>query len=487
MIVCGISALSHDAAFSIVDSQSREILFASHSERFSRKKNDPELDPESVRIIKSYAPTLISWYERPFKKKTRQLFAGQLAEALSLGDLPARYLQKIGLGDIPLVYQDHHRSHAAAGYFTSPFDEACVVVIDAIGEWDTLSIWRADQLELTKVYSSQYPSSLGLLYSAFTERVGLKPNEEEFILMGMAAHGEPVHAQTIAGDFLEERDGVPHVKQNCHLGLGNYLSAADAFDLAASIQEVLAGCVRSVLEKARLLVPSDNLVYMGGVALNCAANAPAYRLFKNAWIMPNPGDAGSSLGAAALATNQKLNWGNPYLGYEIAGSYPVEPVLAELQRSGICGVASGRAEFGPRALGNRSLLADPRGTRTKSQVNQIKKREPFRPLAPAILVEHAEQYFELPANASELPYMQLTVRCKDPENFPAIVHADGTARVQTVSWDDNPGFHELLTAFHETTGCPMLLNTSLNIKGQPLVNTRADAEEFTQNYGVTCW
>jgi carbamoyltransferase len=486
VIVCGVSALNHDASFAIVDTETQEILFASHAERYSRKKNDARLDAESVKLIRSYSPSLISWYERPLIKKARQLYAGQLSDSFALGDLPAVYLRRVGLGDIPVVYHDHHLSHAAAGYYTSQFDDACVVVIDAVGEWDTLSIWRAKSNELTKVFGLEYPSSLGLFYSAFTQRVGLKPNEEEYILMGMAGYGEPVHYGSILNDFIDVQDGLPVVKRNCHLGVGDYLAGAELFDIAASVQAVISTAIELVLRKAQKLTGSRKLVYMGGVALNCAANKHAYQLFDDVWIMPNPGDAGSSIGAAALVTKQKLKWRGPYLGHSITGDYPVEAALAELLGSGVCGVASGKAEFGPRALGNRSLLADPRGAKTKDNVNLIKKREKYRPFAPAILSDLAADYFEMPPSGKELPYMQLTVACKRPEEFPAVVHIDGTSRVQTVSAVNNPGFHALLKAFHEKTGCPMLLNTSLNIKGEPLVNNRSDVERFSRLHGIRC-
>ena len=199
--------------------------------------------------------------------------------------------------------------------------------------------------------------------------------------------------------------------------------------------------------------------------------------------MPNPGDAGSSLGAAALGYGKKLNWTNAYLGYNIEGPYPVNRILDELQTTKIVGVASGRAEFGPRALGNRSLLADPRGNEIKDKVNEIKRRQKFRPFAPIILEEHVHKYFDMPPAWSNSRYMQTVARCKYPERFPAIVHADGTSRVQTVP-KDGSGIRELLEKWYLVTDCPMLLNTSLNIRGEPIVNNRADADRFEKLYGV---
>jgi carbamoyltransferase len=236
--------------------------------------------------------------------------------------------------------------------------------------------------------------------------------------------------------------------------------------------------------RAKQLNWSSNLVYMGGVALNCLANRNLGDYFDSIWIMPNPGDAGSSLGAAALAYGSRLDWRNAFLGTDIKGSYPVNDLLDELITGRIVGVASGRAEFGPRALGNRSLLADPRGNDIKDRVNEIKRRQQFRPFAPIILEEFAEEYFEMPLGWKINPYMQSVAACKYPVDFPAIVHKDGTSRVQTVAKNCGSGIRELLEKWFVVTGCPMLLNTSLNIRGEPMVNDRTDAERFEKLYNI---
>jgi carbamoyltransferase len=235
--------------------------------------------------------------------------------------------------------------------------------------------------------------------------------------------------------------------------------------------------------RARIFKFSSNLVYMGGVALNCSANRRVGSYFDNIWIMPCPGDAGSSLGAAALAHGSRINWTNAYLGHNIPGAYPVNAILDELVTRKIVGVASGRAEFGPRALGNRSLLADPRGPEIKDQVNEIKRRQKFRPFAPVILEEYVDQYFDMPRGFSSSRYMQAVAGCRYPDLFPAIVHHDGSSRVQTVPADGS-GIRELLEKWYVMTGCPMLLNTSLNIRGEPMVNDRADADRFEREYWV---
>ncbi len=237
------------------------------------------------------------------------------------------------------------------------------------------------------------------------------------------------------------------------------------------------------MRKATLYGTSRNLVYGGGVALNCAANRLLGERFDKIWIMPNPGDAGSSLGAAALGYGRRVNWDSAYLGHCIPGAYPVHNILNELLTTSIVGVASGRAEFGPRALGNRSLLADPRGLEIKGKVNDIKRRQQFRPFAPVILEELAHEYFDMPSGWDNSRYMQVIATCRYPELFPAIVHADGTSRVQTVP-KDGSGIRELLEKWYMTTKCPMLLNTSLNIRGEPVVNDRSDADRFEELYGV---
>ena len=199
--------------------------------------------------------------------------------------------------------------------------------------------------------------------------------------------------------------------------------------------------------------------------------------------MPNPGDAGSSLGTAALAYGKQINWNDAFLGYNIPGEYPVREILDELQTNKIVGVASGRAEFGPRAFGNRSLLADPRGSEIKDKVNDIKRRQHFRPFAPVILEEFVDEYFAMPKGFEKSPYMQAVAYCKKPSEFPAIIHKDGTSRVQTVP-KDGSGIRQLLEEWLTLTGCPMLLNTSLNIRGEPMVNDLADAKRFEKEYGV---
>jgi carbamoyltransferase len=318
--------------------------------------------------------------------------------------------------------------------------------------------------------------------------VGLRPGEEEYIMMGMSAYGTHGLSGLIKHKLVDDEWAI-QFKDNLHLGVDSDFLRGIEFndmDLAYSAQQLAENLIYNLMRRARDFAWSPNLVYMGGVALNCLANRNLGDYFENIWIMPNPGDAGSSLGAAALAYSGHLNWSNAYLGHNIPGDYPINKLLDVLLDSKIVGVASGRAEFGPRALGNRSLLADPRGVEIKGTVNEIKRRQKFRPFAPVILEELADQYFDIPGGWSDSRYMQIVGHCRRPDLFPAIVHVDGTSRIQTVP-PDGSGIRELLEKWFVVTGCPMLLNTSLNIRGEPMVNDRSDADRFEKLYNVKVW
>ena len=442
MNIIGISEGFHDAALCLL--QNSKILYASQSERYSKVKNDPWVHPDQWPKADRYQPNIVAYYEKPFRKNLRRLYAGQ-----SWQKPRVKYDYSFG----------HHQSHAAAGYYTSPFDECNILVIDAIGEWDTISVWKAKNNLMDKVYSRKYPYSLGLLYSAITQRIGLKPNEDEYITMGMSAFGNPKYDL----EYL--------LWENNHRGVGDIFPEASVEDLAASVQVLYERELLKLIE----MCPHENLVLMGGCALNCAANSKIKG--KNIWIMPAPGDAGSAIGAAALVLKKKLKWRSPYLGYPILQGVSVKSVVRELLDNKVCGIANGKAEFGPRALGNRSLLGDPRFD-IKDTVNQIKRRQLFRPFAPAILEEFKDEYFEGPMNE----YMQFVAKAK--HDYSSVTHVDGTARVQVVTKDCGSNLRFILEEFYEQTGCPMLLNTSLNIKGQPMVNSWEDAEEWSKKYNV---
>ena len=488
MITWGISANSHDAAIAVF--KDRQLVYASHCERYSRVKNDGDLDLAMVNELKKKwgEPDRVVWYEKPYAKTLRQLFAGQ-GWRWKENNIK-KYLKKFNI-TAPVTYKWHHHSHAAAGYYTSGFDSATVLVIDAIGEFETVSIWQGQGNRLTKLWSQNFPDSVGLWYSAMTHRIGLKPNEEEYILMGMAALGDPYrHSGNMISDFIgftnPSESGIT-IKQNLHKGCKNWhpelTSEQDRYDIAASTQHVYELMLHKLLQDAvRLGGGNENLVIMGGCALNCVANAEAFTYFKNVWIMPNPGDAGSAVGAVLADWQEHITWPGAYLGHDMGYYHSNIEIVDHLLAHKFCGLARGRAEYGPRSLGNRSLIADPRGPEVKALLNTIKKREEFRPFAPSVLAEYADEIFEMPTKLT--PYMQYAVRCRQPELYPAIVHFDNTSRVQTVTQEDNPEFHALLKLWHKKTGCPMLVNTSLNIKGEPIVNTHEDADRWEAKYGV---
>lgn len=479
----GISANSHDAALAVL--VDNVVVFASHSERFSGVKNDPHLNQEIVDYARENfgEPKEVVWYEKPLNKTFRQLYAGQgwLAKE---NHVPS-YLHNYGI-TAPISYVDHHHAHASAGYYTSNFNNATVIVIDSIGEWDTVSVWTGKGNKLKKRWSQRYPNSVGLWYSSMTDRIGLKANEDEYILMGMSAYGNPYRLyKDIVNDFLKpsEKFGIKF-KQNLHKGCKNWrldlTSEQDQFDIAAATQMVYETIFEKVVKFASENFPNENLVISGGSAMNCVANSLAYKYFNKVHVPVDPTDAGSSLGAVLAKTRTHIDFQRPFVGYNIDRPYSVPDIIFNLATQGIVGVANGSAEFGPRALGNRSLLADPRLPTAKQRVNEIKQRQQFRPFAPAILEEHFDDYFQGIAS----PYMQYTARCRKPDLYPAIVHHDGTSRVQTVGKKDNVNFRKLLERWYQETGCPMLLNTSLNIKGKPMVNDWNDAKEFSNLYNV---
>ena len=484
----GISAGFHDAAVSVVD-RAGDIVFAGHSERYSKQKHDRNLCQDLVVDALRHANSRsmeYHYYERPWIKTLRQVYSGEGFVWPTWDRLLGPVYNTLGRPEIQT--HGHHLCHAAAGFQTSTFDEATVVIIDAIGEFDTISIWDAKydsngHAQYKKLWSQHYPHSIGLMYSAMTARVGLRPMDEEYILMGMAAYGEPKYLREIQQAFLNPREKLKFA-QNLHVGVGDdFLPNADPMDIACSVQLMVEQLIRNVLGRARGEGRSRNLVYGGGVALNCVANRMLGDYYERIWIVPNPGDAGNSLGAACLGYRKKVTWTNSFLGHDIPGDYPVNTLLDHLLTDKIVGVASGRAEFGPRALGNRSLLADPRGYSIKNRVNEIKRRQKFRPFAPVILEEYVNDYFEMPYGFKNSRYMQTTANCIKPDLFPAIVHVDGTSRVQTVP-KDGSGIRELLEKWYFMTNCPMLLNTSLNIRGEPMVNDRKDADRFERLYGV---
>jgi carbamoyltransferase len=472
MIIWGINDSSHDAALSVISDS--KILFASHSERYNKVKNTYEICPEIVNEALRYGePDSIAYFENRTKKRIRKLIYGGIN-----GKYENDY-RKINkhLKSIKETKFSHHYSHAAAGYFTSKYDHATIVVIDAIGEFETATIWVASKSKITKLHSLRYPVSFGLFYSAFTKLVGLVPGTEEYILMGMAGFGDKTKYADEVEQFFPRWDFQP---VSLHCGVRNWntpiANDQDKFDIAAACQDVYEKRLLEIMQYAKSVSPSRNLVFMGGCALNCLANTKLLNMWDDIWIMPNPGDAGSSLGAAAAMFGRHIEWTGPYLGSEIQSKkYPVSEIISALSTDGIVAVASGRAEFGPRALGNRSILADPRHFNQKSKINELKKREKFRPFAPVVREEIAHEWFDI---SSPSPYMQYAVRAKFPKMNPAVVHVDGTSRVQTVSRSQHCGLYETLLEWEKISSVPILLNTSLNIKNQPLINDIEDVRNW---------
>ena len=448
MKILGISEGSHDAAMAVVENG--EILAAHHAERYTRKKNEKWLLPHFLPLAKNHGKKtivdkvdVIVGHEDKERVNERRKKAGQ---KLLTENIPVDY------------YYNHYETHAWAGWATAPFDDCDILCIDAIGEDESAAAFEVRNKVFTKTWEMKYPQSLGLIYSAVTAGLGYKPMEDEYIVMGLAAYGEP----TIDFEYL--------LNENCHKGIR--LPPVRSEDIAASVQALYEKHLLILIDK---YCKHKNLILMGGCALNCVANSKIQN--KNIWIMPNPGDAGSSLGAAARHYGDKIKWKDPYLGKNIERSINAREVASFLSDNGVAGVANGRAEYGPRALGNRSLLADPR-LDIKDTVNEIKQRQKFRPFAPAILEEYAAEFFEGPMNE----YMQFVSKAK--HDHKSVTHVDGTARVQVVKPNCRSIIRPILEEWYEMTGCPMLLNTSLNIKGQPIVNTWEHALDFQTKYKV---
>lgn len=501
MNTLGISCGSHDAAIAAI--KNNEIVFASQSERYSKNKNDLYLNRDVILdalYSLDYNVDSLCFYENILNKKTRQFFAGQYYNVFVDKPLSSWYnnIKNIYtnyklLSKLKIHQIDHHKSHAALA-FASPYNKAIVLVIDAIGEWDTISIWLYNNSlnrKLIKLESYSYPQSLGLFYTAFTDYVGLKANEEEYIFMGMAAFGKPIYKDMIRKYLFNSKGNI---KINLHTGIPKDLLNININDfktkenIASSVQDLTEEYIFKLLNKIKYyqdIYKTKNLIYSGGIALNCVANSKIQKEFSNMWIFPNPGDSGSSLGCALAYLNNKTKFDSVYLGYNICyNSICPNDISEYLLNNKICGIALGKAEFGPRALGNRSLLADPRGNEIKDKVNEIKKRDKFRPFAPIIMEEYFKEYFEVPNNIMNSSYMQYVYKCKYPDKFPAIVHIDGTSRVQTINEKQNAFVYNVLKSFYNKTGCPMLLNTSLNIKGKPIINDINDAINFERKYNI---
>jgi carbamoyltransferase len=475
-----------------------------------------------------------------------------LKEKLFLKTTLKRELAALGglkLDDLPqLTFTQHHESHAASAFYPSPYQKAAVLCLDGVGEWATSSVWLGDGADLTPQWEIDFPHSLGLLYSAFTYYTGFKVNSGEYKLMGLAPYGEPKYVDKILEHLIDVKEdgsfkldmsyfnyatGLTMTSNKLHKLFGAPPRKPESeitqieMDLAQSIQQVTEEIVLKITNTVQSELGLDYLCLAGGVALNCVANGRILRegKFKDIWIQPAAGDAGGALGAALSVWHQYLDkprevadhgdsMQGSYLGKqfsnaeitdtldEIGAVYSVEedetllPRLADiLEDENVVGWFNGRMEFGPRALGGRSIIGDPRSAKMQSVMNlKIKYRESFRPFAPAVKSDKVSEWFEIDRSS---PYMLLVAPVKQDKlvemteeqkklfgidrlniprsDIPAVTHVDYSARIQTVHADTNPRFHELISQFEDKTDCPVLINTSFNVRGEPIVATPEDA------------
>lgn len=572
MKILGISAYYHDSAAALVIDG--KIIAASQEERFSRKKHDARFPQQAIAYcldtarIKLTELDKIVFYEKPLITFERLLetylayapkgftsfvaaMSAWLQEKLYLKTVLRKELAKLGdctTKQLPsLLFTEHHQSHAASAFFPSPFEEAAVLCLDAVGEWATTSLWWGQGNQLVPQWEIDFPHSLGMLYSAFTYYTGFKVNSGEYKLMGLAPYGQPNYVNQILDNLIDlKEDGTFRLNMkyfNYATGLtmtNEKFSRLFGFpprkpespisqremDIAASIQKVTEEVVLRLGNTVHRELGADYLCLAGGVALNCVANGRLLREgpFKDIWIQPAAGDAGGALGAALAIWHQycgkprEVNGNDVMQGSYLGPKYSQEeiqgylddvqakyirlddqellPRVAGIMAQGnVVGWYQGRMEFGPRALGNRSIIGDPRSPKMQSVMNlKIKYRESFRPFAPSVLAERVGDYFNLDRQS---PYMLLVAPVKEDlhlpmsetdqqlfgieklkvprSKIPAVTHVDYSARVQTVHPETNPRYHELISHFEAKTGCGLVVNTSFNVRGEPIVCTPEDA------------
>jgi carbamoyltransferase len=563
--ILGISGFYHDSAACLV--RDGELVAAVSEDRFTRKKGDASFPANAVAFcLEQGGITIgqldhIGFYDKPILKFERILetYLGiapaGMTSFMQAGPLWIKdklytdRMLKEALGwDGPILYSEHHESHAASAFLPSPFQEAAILTMDGVGEWATASIGVGRGNDFEILQELHWPDSLGLLYSAFTYYTGFKVNSGEYKVMGLAPYGEPKYVDLILDHVMDlKEDGSFKLDQRYFDYLGGLTMTSPAFDelfggpprapesritqremdLARSVQEVCEEVMLRMARTAQLETGQRNLCLAGGVALNCVGNGRILREgpFDEIWIQPAAGDAGGALGVAMLAWARLLGGAREVDGRSdlMQGAYlgpgfdeetsraqldsvgAVYEVLSEdelvargseiLASEQVLGWFQGRLEFGPRALGSRSILGDPRSPAMQTQMNlKIKFRESFRPFAPSVLAEDVSDYFEIDRAS---PYMllvapvkqerQIPVSAGDEEKFgidklnvmrsdiPAVTHVDYSARIQTVHEDTNPRYHRLISAFKERTGCPVVVNTSFNVRGEPIVCTPLDA------------
>lgn len=544
MKILGISAYYHDSSAALIVDD--KVVAAAQEERFTRKKHDKSFPVEACKYclsdvgIKLDDLDAVVFYEKPFLKFERilvsqiisfpksfpmflQIMPIWLKEKLNMRRTITRQLKNtFGCISPEINFVEHHLSHAALAYCTSGFDEADILVVDAVGEWATTSIMKAKGNIIEVKSEQRYPDSIGFLYSAATQFLGFNVNSDEYKVMGLAPYGEmsseTVHFIRLIKERLVKVDLSGNITLNLDYFAFHYgdkmirmkswetlfgVRQREPFSEINQTHKNLALAFQTVTEEillkiARTHKSSANLCLCGGVALNCSANGKLLDsgLYEGFYVPFAPGDCGCSIGAALaynlLCNGRRISDISPYLGPEFTNS-EIEDVITSNELSfieirsnrelcdyiaklianeKIIGWFQGKMELGPRALGNRSILADARNPKMKDLVNsRIKFREGFRPFAPSVLEEYVKPLFSCDRNS---PYMMFTYHVAT-NNLPAVTHVDYTARIQTVSEKDNPLYHLLLKCFYDLTGCPVLLNTSFNVMGEPIVCTPQDA------------
>lgn len=540
MKVLGIN-FSYDASASIVEDG--KVVFAVQEERFARIKHYAgfpsnaissclqacgcslnDLDAISFFWNPAIHATAPSWRLSSIPRHHLEYLFNVPNHLLPLlGKAPNVFEQVFYLSNgkrLPIFYVTHHLAHAAGGFFSSPFEEAAILTVDGYGERDSTVIWKATKTGFERVWTQEFPHSLGSFYAAVTQYLGFKPNSGEGKVMGLASYGKPIYLEEFSKMLRLTEDGFEidlsyfsyylerptRYSEKMVQLLGEPRLPESPIterhqDIAASLQMILEEAILHLARIAQKRVGLKTFVMSGGVALNCSANGRLVRsgLFDRYFFQPPASDAGSSLGSALYVTHCILGCprGRPkmlldYLGPEydnnqirdtlekggarfISLDDPADVVGKLLARGYIGSVFHGRAEFGPRALGNRSTLADPRPREVKDILNaRVKFREPFRPFAPSVLAEYSEEYFE---GADFSPFMLRVFKTRGEKinEAQAVTHVDGGARVQTVKREYNPRFYDIISAFHRETNTPLVLNTSFNIRGEPIVNTPSDA------------
>jgi len=573
MNILGISSYYHDSAAALV--KDGRIVSAAQEERFTRKKHDAGFPENAIKSCLAEANLgladidYICFYDKPLVKFERLLetylayapkgFRSFLAaipvwlkEKLYLKATLKRELSRLGNMTEkqlpPLLFNDHHRSHAASAFYPSPYEKAAVLCLDGVGEWATSTVWLGENNSLTALWEIDFPHSLGLLYSAFTYYTGFKVNSGEYKLMGLAPYGEPKYVDLIMDSLIDLKDdgtfrldmryfnyatGLTMTNKKFHKLFGapprepeTEISQKE-MDIARSIQEVTEHIVLKLADTIHKETGAEYLCLAGGVALNCVSNGRLLREgpFKDLWIQPAAGDAGGALGAALTvwyeylenkrySDNQTDHMRGSYLGHhfknneireyldsinanyiELADEQLMPKLSDILDSDNVVGWFNGPMEFGPRALGGRSIIGDPRSEKMQSVMNlKIKYRESFRPFAPAIKAERVSDWFEIDRKS---PYMLLVAPVSKDKRIsmteeqeklfgieklkitrseiPAVTHVDYSARIQTIHKETNPRFYDLIDHCEQKTGCPIVINTSFNVRGEPIVATPEDA------------